>query len=135
MKFTPLSIPYVILEEVKYHWSLFSVFKILQEKLHRVDVSNIDAKVKVGWLEVWNDNRFDKNALYFPKSSLFDFVFDNWLSKSIYWVQLKLSKNFRVFFHIIFSSLQMCILSPSISKSRSLRLSMQYSIVNSKAEK
>jgi hypothetical protein len=52
MKFTSLPLPYAILEEVKHHLGSFSVPKMLQEKLHRVDVSNIDAKVKVGWLEV-----------------------------------------------------------------------------------
>jgi hypothetical protein len=56
------------LEEVKHHWDSFSVPEMLQEKLHRIAVSNVDAEVKVGWLKLWNGNKFDKDALYFPKS-------------------------------------------------------------------
>jgi hypothetical protein len=110
---------------------------MLQEKLHRVAIINLDAEVKVGWLKLWNGNRFDKDALYFPKSPLSDSARNDWLSKSTYWAQLekKLSKSFKVLFHLLFSCLQTCLFSPSISKPGSLRLSIQYSIVNSKAEK
>jgi hypothetical protein len=126
------------LEEVKHHWGSFSVPEMLQEKLHRVAVSNVDAEVKVGWLKLWNGNRFDKDALQFPKSPLSDSALDDWVSKSTYWAQLekkKLLKSFRVLFHLLFNCLQMFLLSPSISKPGNLRLSIQYSIVNSKAEK
>jgi hypothetical protein len=125
------------LEEVKNHWGSFSVPEMLQEKLHRVVVSNVDPDVKVGWLKLRNGNRFDKDALHFPKSLLSDSALDDWLSRSTYWAQLekKLSKSLKVFFHLLFSCLQMCLLSPSISKPESLRLLIQYSIVNSKVEK
>ena len=52
---------------------------MLQEKLHNVAVSNMDVEVKVRWLELWNGNRFDKDALHFSKSSLSDSALDNWL--------------------------------------------------------
>ena len=35
------------LEDIKHHWGSFSVLEMLQEKLHHVVVSNVDAKVKV----------------------------------------------------------------------------------------
>jgi hypothetical protein len=62
----------IFLEEVKHHWGSFPVPEMLQKKLHRVAVSNVDPDVKVGWLKLWNGNRFDKNALDFPKSPLSD---------------------------------------------------------------
>ena len=65
------------LEEVKHHWGLFSVFEMLLEKLHRIVVSNVDAKVTVLWLKLWNDNRFDKDALHVPKSHPSDFALDD----------------------------------------------------------
>ena len=110
---------------------------MLQEKFHRVPVSNVDVKVKAGWLKLWNDNKFDKDALYFMKSFVFDSTLDDWLSKSTYWSQLEkeLLKSFKVFFHFLFNCLQMYLFSLSISKPGSLRLSIQYFIVNSKAEK
>ena len=77
------------LEEVKHHWGSFFVPEMLQEKLHRIAVSNVDAEVKVGWLKLWNDNRFDKDALHFSKLPLSDSALDDWLSKSTYWVQLE----------------------------------------------
>jgi hypothetical protein len=130
------------LEEAKHHWGSLSMPEMLQEKLHHVAVSNVNAKVKVGWLKLWNGNRFDKDALHFPKSPLSDSALNDWVSKSTYWAQLEkktieelLSKNFKIFFHLLFSCLQMCLLSPSISKPGSLWLSIQYSIVISKAEK
>jgi hypothetical protein len=97
----------------------------------------VDAEVKVGWLKLWNDNRFDKDALHFPKSPLSDSALDDWLSKSTYWIQLekKLLKSFTIFFNLLLNCQQMFLLSPSISKPRSLRLSIQYFIVNSKVEK
>ena len=73
------------LEEVKHHWGSFSVPEMLQEKLHRVVVSNVDPDVKVGWLKLWNGNRFDKDALHFRKSPLSDSALDDWLAKSTYW--------------------------------------------------
>ena len=63
--------------------------EMLREKLHRVAVSNVDTEVKVGWLKLWNDNRFDKDALYFSKSPFSDSALDDWLSKSTYWAQLE----------------------------------------------
>ena len=77
------------LEEVKHHWGSFSVPEMLQEKLHRVAVSIVDPDVKVGWLKLWNGNRFDKDALHFPKSPLSDSALDDWLAKSTYWAQLE----------------------------------------------
>ena len=53
--------------------------EMLQEKLHRVVVSNVNAKIIVGLLKLWNGNRFDKNALHFPKSPLSNFALDDWL--------------------------------------------------------
>jgi hypothetical protein len=76
-------------EKVKHRWGSFSVHEMLQEKLYRVAVSNVDPDVKVGWLKLWNDNRFDKDALHFPKSPLSDSALDDWLSKSTYWAQLE----------------------------------------------
>jgi hypothetical protein len=35
------------LEEVKHHWGLFSVPKILQEKLHSIAINNVDEKSKL----------------------------------------------------------------------------------------
>ena len=74
--------------------------EILQEKLHCVDVSNVDAKDKAEWLKLWNGNRFDKDALHFPKLSFSDFALDDWLSKYAYWAHMKKKplKNFKVFF-------------------------------------
>ena len=69
--------------------------------------------------------------MHFLNSPLSDSALEDWVSKSTYWAQLekKLLKNFRVLFHLLFHCLQMCLFSPSISKPRSLRLSIQYSIV------
>jgi hypothetical protein len=136
-KVSSINLAHDFLGEIKYHWDSFSVFEMLQEKLHRVVVNNVDAKVKVRWLKLWKENKFDKDDLYFLKTSLSDSTFDDWSSKSIYWAQLekKLLKSFRVFFYIIFNCLQMCLLSPSIFKPRSLWLSIQYFIMNSKAKK
>ena len=50
---------------------------MLQEKLHRVLVSNMDAEVKVGWLKLWIGNMFDKNALHVPKSPHSDSALDD----------------------------------------------------------
>ena len=72
------------LEEVKHHWGSFSVSEMLQEKLHHVAVSNVDAEVKVGWLKLWNDNIFDKDGLHFSKSPPSDSALDDCLSKSTY---------------------------------------------------
>ena len=85
----PLAIADIIptsafLEEVKHHWGSFSVSEMLQEKLHHVAVNNVDAEVKVGWLKLWNDNIFDKDALHFPKSPPSDSALDDCLSKSTY---------------------------------------------------
>jgi hypothetical protein len=79
------------LEKIKHHWGSFSVSAMLQEKLHHIVVSNMDAEVKVGWLKLWNGNRFDKDALHFPKSPL-----------SAYWAQLE--RNAIEEFQSIFSS-------------------------------
>jgi hypothetical protein len=62
---------------------------MLEEKLHRVAVSTVDAEFKIGWLKFWNGNRFDKDALHFPKSPLSDSALDDWLSRSTYWAQLE----------------------------------------------
>ena len=67
----------------------FSVPEMLQEIFYRVAVSNVDAEIKLGWLKLWNGNKFDKDGLHFLKSSLSDFALDDWLSKSTYWAQLK----------------------------------------------
>jgi hypothetical protein len=110
--------------------------EMLQEKLHRVAVSNVDAEVKVGWLKLWNGNRFDKDTLHFPKSPLSDSALDDWLSKSIYWAQLK-KKTIKELESIFSSPLQLLAYVPTLSEyiqPGSLRLSIQYSIVNSKAE-
>ena len=55
-------------EEDKHHWCSFAVPEMLQEKLHCVANNYVDAEFKVGWLKLWNNNRFDKDALHFPKS-------------------------------------------------------------------
>jgi hypothetical protein len=47
-----INLTHDFLEEVKHHWGSFFVPQMLQEKLHRVVVSNVDAKVKVGWLKL-----------------------------------------------------------------------------------
>ena len=36
------------LEEIKHHWGSFLVPEMLQDKLHRMTLSNVDAEVKVG---------------------------------------------------------------------------------------
>ena len=132
-----INLTLAFVEEVKYYWGSFSMPEMLQEKLHCINVSNMDAEVKVGWLKLWNDNRFDKDALYFPKSPLSDSALNNWLSKSIYWAQLEknLLRSLKIFFPLLFNCPQICLLSPSISKPGSLQPSIQYSIVNSKAGK
>jgi hypothetical protein len=78
----------------------------------------VDAKVKVRWLKLWNDNKFDKYALRFLKSPLSDSTLDEWLSKSTYWAQLekKLLKSFRVFFHRIVVPLQLPTDVPTLSE-------------------
>ena len=96
----------VFLEEVKHHWGSFSVPGMLQEKLHRVAVSNVDAEFKIRWLKLWNGNRFDKDALHFPKSPLSDFALDDWLSRSTYWAQLE-KKAIEELENILSSSLQL----------------------------
>jgi 2-oxoglutarate dehydrogenase complex dehydrogenase (E1) component-like enzyme len=47
-----INLTHDFLEEVKYHWGSFSVPEMLQKKLHRVAVDNMDAKVKVEWLKL-----------------------------------------------------------------------------------
>jgi hypothetical protein len=103
------------LEEVKNHWGSFSVPEMLQEKLHRVVVSNVDPDVKVGWLKLWNGNRFDKDALHFPKSPLSDSALDDWLSKSTYWAQLE-KKAIEELQSIISSPLQLPADVPTLSE-------------------
>ena len=103
------------LEEVKHHWGSFSVPEMLQEKLHRVAVSNVDAEVKVGWLKLWNGNRFDKDALHFPKSPLSDSALDDWVSKSTYWAQLE-KKAIEELQSIISSPLQLPADVPTLSE-------------------
>ena len=39
--------------------------------------------------KLWNGNRFDKDALHFPKSPHSDSALDDWLSRSTYWAQLE----------------------------------------------
>jgi len=51
--------------------------KMLLEKFHRVAFSNVDVEGKVGWLKLWIGNRFDKDALHFPKLSLFNSALDD----------------------------------------------------------
>ena len=65
------------LKKVKQHWGSISVPEMLQVKLHRVVVSNVDVEVLVGWLKFWNGIRFDRDAIHVPKSSLSDFTLDN----------------------------------------------------------
>jgi hypothetical protein len=84
-----INLTYAFLEEVKHHWRSFPVPEMLQEKLHRVAVSSVDAAVKIRWLKLWNGNRFDKDALHFSKSPLSDSALDDWLSRSTYWAQLE----------------------------------------------
>ena len=86
-----------------------------QKKLHRVVVSNVDAKVKVGQLKLQNDNRSDKNAQYFLKSPLSNFAIDDWLSKSTYWVQF-FKKLIEEFHTIISSHLQLLVDVPTFFK-------------------
>jgi hypothetical protein len=47
-----INLTFVFFEEVKHHWGSFLVPKMLQEKLHRVVVSNVNVEVKVGWLKL-----------------------------------------------------------------------------------
>ena len=132
-----INLTLAFLEEVKHHWGSFLVPEMIQKKLHRVAVSNVDAKVKVRWFKFWNGNRFDKDVLHFPKSLLFDSALDDWssiLNIGYSWKKILL-RSFIVFFPLIFNYQQICLLSPSISKLGSLRLSFQYSIVNSKTGK
>ena len=103
------------LEEVKHHWGLFFVPEMLQEKLHRVAVSNVDAEVKVGWLKFWNGNRFDKDALQFPKSPFSDSALDDWLSKATYWAQLE-KKAIEELHNIVSSPLQLPTDVPTLSQ-------------------
>ena len=97
-----IKLTYAFFEEVKHHWSSFSVPEILQQKLHLVVVNNVNAEVKVRWLKFWNDNRFDKYVPHFSKSSLYDFALHEWLSKSTYWAQLEKKSNEEL--HCILSS-------------------------------
>ena len=69
-----INLTHAFFEEVKYHWGLVSVAEMLQQKLHRVVVNNVDAKVQVGWLKLRNGNRFDKDVL---NSSLSDFALED----------------------------------------------------------
>ena len=88
---------------------------MLQNKPHRVAASNIDVEVKVGWLKLWNGNRFNKDALHFPKSPLSDFALDDWLSKSTYWGQLE-KKSIEELHSILSSSLQLPAGVPTFSE-------------------
>ena len=123
------------LEEIKHHWGSFSVYEMLQEKLHHVAVSNVDTEFKIGWLKLWNGNRFDKDTLHFPKSPLSILhLMIVYQSLHIGHIEKKLLKSFRC---IISSPLQ---LPAGVAYSRqvypnpgNLRLSTQYTIVNSKA--
>jgi hypothetical protein len=47
-----INLTFVFLEEVKHHWGSFLVPKMLQEKIQRVAISYVDAKVKVRWLKL-----------------------------------------------------------------------------------
>jgi hypothetical protein len=47
-----INLTYDFLEKVKYHWGSFSMPEMLQEKLHCVVVSNVDAKIKIRWLKL-----------------------------------------------------------------------------------
>jgi hypothetical protein len=89
--------------------------EMLQEKLHCVVVSNVDAKIKIRWLKLWNDNKFDKDALHFLKSPLSDSTFDDWLSKSTYYAQLE-KKTIEQFQSIISSPLQLSADVPTHSE-------------------
>ena len=128
-----INLTHALLEEVK-HWGSFLVPEMLLEKLHCVAVSNVDTEVKVGWLKLWNDNRFDKDALYFPKSPVSDSALDDWLSKSTYWAQLEKNvlRSLIILFNLHFNCHRMYILSQNIPKLGSLRFSIQYSTMNSK---
>ena len=97
-----IKLTYNFLEEVKHHWGSFSVPEILQLKLHRVAVNNVDVEVKVRWLKLWNGNKFDKDVPHFPKSPLSDSPLDDWLSKSTYGAQLEKKSTEEL--HSIFSS-------------------------------
>ena len=110
-----IKLTYVFFEEVKHHWSSFSVPEILQQKLHLVVVNNVDVEVKVRWLKLWNDNRFDKDVPHFPKLPLYDFTLDDWLSKSTYWAQLE-KKSIEELHCILSSSLQFLTDVPTLSE-------------------
>ena len=62
--------------------------EMLQDKFYDVIVSNVDVEIKIRWLKLWNNNRFDKVVLHFSKSPLSDSALNDWLSKSTYWAQL-----------------------------------------------
>ena len=75
----------------------------------------MDAEVKVKWLKLWNSNRFDKDVPHFPKSPLFDFALDDWLSKSTYWAHLQ-KKSIEELHNIISFSLQLLTDAPILSE-------------------
>jgi hypothetical protein len=47
-----LNFTHAFFEEVKHHWGSFFVPEMLQEKIHRIAISNVDAEVKVKWLKL-----------------------------------------------------------------------------------
>ena len=62
-----------------------------------------------------NGNRFDKDVLYFPKSSICDSAFDSWLSKSTYWAQLE-NKSIEELHSILSFPLQLLANVPALSE-------------------
>ena len=65
------------------------MIKMLQKKLQCIAINIVNAKVKVEWLKLYNNNRFNKDALHFSKSTLSNFALDDSLSKCTYWTRLK----------------------------------------------
>jgi hypothetical protein len=117
---------------------------MLEQKLHRVAVSTVDAEFKIGWLKLWNGNRFDKDALHFPKSPLSDSALDDWLSRSTYWAQLEKKSYQRASKYSFISYSVACRFAywsyslrvyPNLEVCGFQFKFIQYSIVNSKAEK
>ena len=100
-----INLSHAFLEKVKHHWGSFSVHEMLQKKLHRVAISNVDAKIKVGWLKLWNGIRFDIDALHFPKSpSLILHLMIGCQSLHVgHCWKKNLLRSFMVFLHLLFN--------------------------------
>ena len=130
-----INLTHVFFEEVRHHWGSFLCMKcykrnfivllsILWMQKSKSDGSNFE--MRIGWTKMYYISR------NLPSLILHLMIGYQSLRIGYTW-KIYLLRSFIIFFHLLFNCHQMCLLSPSISKFGSLRLSIQYSTVNSKA--